>query len=398
VATKKARVAALMTAVLISGALGLGRIKQAQAAQAGATTPTAPGSAKAAGANGKADEKPAEAVFKNIQVLTGQPASQVRDSMKFMSASLGVRCGFCHVNPFPSDAKENKKTARKMIRMVFAINRENFNGRPEVTCYSCHQGQEKPVSTPRTGTLGEMFATAAKTPEVEKGGNLPTASEVIARYEKALGGAAVLGRITTRVSKGVESEEGQPAVPVTAEMKTSAAIPVAGSIEMATERGMYTEAFDGTQAWSESKGQQELLSGFWRMDLERELELNPVAVLRSRYTQARVAGMIKLGIPPEAVRQVYVLEATAPNGALERFYFDAQTGLLARRTTSYQTFLGAIPLEADYSDYRAVDGVQVAFTTAWWAGGDSSTVKLIEVKNNAPVVGKRFEAATAKPQ
>jgi photosynthetic reaction center cytochrome c subunit len=38
------------------------------------------------------------------------------------------------------DDKKPKQVARKMMQMMFAINQENFEGKREVTCYSCHRG------------------------------------------------------------------------------------------------------------------------------------------------------------------------------------------------------------------------------------------------------------------
>src|SRR5216683_3183938 len=56
---------------------------------------------------------------------------------------------FCHLeNAFDKDDKETKQTARKMMRMMFTINRDNFDGHNEVTCYACHRGAHKPVATP----------------------------------------------------------------------------------------------------------------------------------------------------------------------------------------------------------------------------------------------------------
>src|SRR5678816_1342066 len=54
-------------------------------------------------------EKTVDQVHKNIQVLKGVPESQLVPVMNYMSASLGVRCTYCHVNKdgnwdFASDA------------------------------------------------------------------------------------------------------------------------------------------------------------------------------------------------------------------------------------------------------------------------------------------------------
>src|SRR5689334_5017402 len=65
-------------------------------------------------------EKTVEQDHKNIQVLKGLPESQLIPVMNYMSASLGVRCNYCHVNnqgnwDFASDEKAEKKTGREMI-------------------------------------------------------------------------------------------------------------------------------------------------------------------------------------------------------------------------------------------------------------------------------------------
>src|SRR5712691_4604000 len=96
-------------------------------------------------------EKTVELVQKNIKVLTGLPQSQLIPAMNFMSASLGVRCNYCHVNKdgkwdFVSDEKPEKASAREMIKMVINVNKTTFKGNPAVSCYTCHRGRTSPVS------------------------------------------------------------------------------------------------------------------------------------------------------------------------------------------------------------------------------------------------------------
>src|ERR1044071_3906502 len=67
--------------------------------------------------------KTAEQVYKNIQVFKGLPASQLQGAMSFMADSLGVGCGYCHGKSFESDEKPTKLAARRMIRMVFDLNK-----------------------------------------------------------------------------------------------------------------------------------------------------------------------------------------------------------------------------------------------------------------------------------
>jgi len=99
----------------------------------------------------------------NIQSLPDTVrGEQLGEIMRGFTSALGVRCEFCHVGEgdlsefdFPKDDKETKQIARVMIEMVQNINESRFEqltkyGRPagqriEVTCMTCHHGQQRPV-------------------------------------------------------------------------------------------------------------------------------------------------------------------------------------------------------------------------------------------------------------
>src|SRR5271168_5548528 len=130
---KLALVAAMIAVVVVFG-IEIGGAK----AQSGVATVVNP-----------AGPKKAEEQFKNIQALKGIPADQLIPAMQLITASLGVECQFCHVEgAFEKDDKKTKQSARKMMEMMFAINKDNFEGHREVTCYSCHRGSTDPVATP----------------------------------------------------------------------------------------------------------------------------------------------------------------------------------------------------------------------------------------------------------
>ncbi|HET9308434.1 MAG TPA: c-type cytochrome, partial [Candidatus Sulfotelmatobacter sp.] len=138
--------------------------------------------------------KKAEEQFKNIRILKGIPADQLFPTMEFMSASLGVNCEFCHVkNAFEKDDKKPKQTARKMMEMMFTINRENFDGRRNVTCYSCHRGDAKPLAIPvvmaeKPKTTGELHGAVAGGTEKGSSASSPSAEQLLDKYVQALGG------------------------------------------------------------------------------------------------------------------------------------------------------------------------------------------------------------------
>lgn len=123
--------------------------------------------AQLARAQAAAASKPAEEVYKNIVQLKGMPADQLGPAMQFMSASLGVECTFCHVvGKMEADDKGPKRTAREMIAMQAAINKESFRGQLQVTCYSCHRGAQRPVNSPPVldSDAAPQPAPAAMTP------------------------------------------------------------------------------------------------------------------------------------------------------------------------------------------------------------------------------------------
>jgi hypothetical protein len=99
-------------------------------------------------------DKPAEEVFKNIQLHKGVPAGRLLSIMQIAySKSLGVDCTYCHVaDQWEKDDKPTKQIARDMAVMVRAINNEQLkkiknlkSENPVINCTTCHRGQTKPA-------------------------------------------------------------------------------------------------------------------------------------------------------------------------------------------------------------------------------------------------------------
>ena len=90
---------------------------------------------------------------KNIKLLGDLPASQFIPVMNYFAASVGRRCNFCHVNnngqwDYAADTKPEKNTAREMIKLVLDVNKNSFQGEPQVGCYTCHRGRNNPQGVP----------------------------------------------------------------------------------------------------------------------------------------------------------------------------------------------------------------------------------------------------------
>src|SRR5207245_11041646 len=92
--------------------------------------------------------------------------------------------------------------------MMFAINKENFEGHREVTCCSCHHGAAKLVPMPVIGDEEKpaTMAEATGAAEDESAANLPTPDEILGKYIRALSGASASGDTITAFD-GKRSEE-----------------------------------------------------------------------------------------------------------------------------------------------------------------------------------------------
>jgi photosynthetic reaction center cytochrome c subunit len=345
-----------------------------------------------------AQEKTAAEVYKNIQVLKDIPASQLLPGMRYITTALGVECNYCHVRDnFPSDDKQPKQTARKMMQMLFAINKDNFDGRTEVTCFTCHQGNHEPLGVPKlpegavsaefirpnqpAAAPGQPAATPAPAPV-----RPPTADALVAKFAQALGGDDALAKITSREIEAEQENDGRT---VSEQMFLKAPGKFASTVTL--PQGSFTAGFDGSRAWISSERGTEDAQDPQAILLRREAQLDPVAALRS-YAGRRVFGQAKIGD-----EMTWVMRAKAPDGIIEFLLFDQQTGLLVRRSIRYQTIFGALPLEMDYSDYRPVDGVSVPYKMSYWVAGRGVTVTVKNVKNNVPVDDSKFAPPEKNP-
>jgi outer membrane lipoprotein-sorting protein len=332
---------------------------------------------------------PAEQVFKNIQVLKGTPANQVIPSMQFIANSLGVECEFCHVRGAnEKDDKKPKQTARQMIQMQMAINRDNFKGEREVTCFSCHHGAHDPVGVPI------ISDTETRRPEPEKteaaAPALPTADEILNKYVQAAGGADAIQKITSRVEKGTVSF-GPQQLPV----EVLAKAPNKRISLVHTPNGDNITAFDGHAGWLGNPGgrpprdmsapENEAIGFDATFYLPTELK-KMFAQFRVRPAADKIGG-----------HDVVQLIGTNPGKAPMRLFFDKESGLLLRSVRYADTPLGRNPTQVDYSDYRAQDGVKVPFQWTVARPLGRFTIQVTELQQNVPVDDKKFEKPATPP-
>jgi photosynthetic reaction center cytochrome c subunit len=357
----------------------------APAAASTAAAPSAPATPQNPG------EQAAEKAFKNIKVLAGMPAAQMLPVMHLMRASLGVRCDFCHVteeDKFDLDTKREKETARRMIRMVLEINKNNFEGRSVVTCNTCHEGKEHPVRVPPIGQ-GLFADTTRGEPETRE--KLPEPAAVLDRYIAALGGRAALEAVQSRTARGtlLHLKVVDPGTPKARAVNRGQEDPLE-IVQQAPNKLTVTfgppaqqivQSFDGaagtikTPRGERAMTPQEIARMAANADLHREL------TLRDRADKARVVGKDQID-----GHDVILVRVPLDEGTSALLAFDAQSGLLRRQTVNRPTFLGPDPEQTSYDDYRDVGGVKVPFLVKTSYLDDNHlgvTRKLTDVRNSA---------------
>jgi photosynthetic reaction center cytochrome c subunit len=337
-------------------------------------------------------DKPVEQVQKNIKVLNGLPESQLIPVMNFMSASLGVRCIYCHVNKdgkcdFVTDEKPEKNTARGMIKMVLAVNKGTFSGNTEVSCFTCHRGRTNPASVPSLPipvVTPQPVAAETKPGETKPADAAPTVDQVLAKYLEALGGSAAIDKLKTRTSKG----EWLTSNGLTwgYELYQSGPDKIYAVINT-PKQGVFERGFNGTAGWEKSSHGVRAIEGAELANLRRYPDWLKDIKLKEQFSRLMFGGKEKIG-----EREVYVLRGVTTDNQRERLYFDVQTGLLVRRVTNTPTMIGLIPEQVDFEDYKSVDGLMMPFTIRISSVDPNitSTRKFAEVKLNVPVDETKF--------
>jgi photosynthetic reaction center cytochrome c subunit len=344
---------------------------------AAARNPQSPRSAEPA-----SGPRTTEQAYKNIQVLKGRPADELIPAMQFISNSLGVECDYCHVpGAFEKDDKKPKQVARKMIQMMTAINRENFDDHREVTCNSCHRGLPKPVAIPVVGEGGSKPPIAEAANDMPNSLRLPSPDQVIDNYIQALGGPSAIQKVSSRVAQGSATVGGRPTPIDIFEKNPDKRISL-----MHAGNGDIVTAYNGQEGWLAAPGRPP--RDMNRSEIEAaklDSDLHFATDMKAMFGELRVVAEEKVGD-----QSTYVVSAARQGQPAVKLYFDEQSGLLVRELRYAESPLGLNPTEIDYADYRAVDGVKTPFRWTVARPNGRFTIQLEQVKQNVPIDDVKF--------
>jgi hypothetical protein len=337
----------------------------------------------------------AEQVFKDIRVLKGIPADEFLDTMGMFASALLFDCVSCHAKEIITDENAFSletpliQRARQMVVMMNGINRLYFGGQPRVTCYTCHGGGNVPRSEPNLDVqYGEPIEDPYAIAFVQSVAT-PPATEIFARYLKAIGGAENAAKFTSFAGVGTYTGFDSNDVPVPAEVFVRA--PNQMTTIAQAQAGLNAKVFDGKQGW--------------RMQQDTPIPL--MAMTGDNLQGAAIEAMIWF---PAALQKsfsqwqtnvasingtnVFAVQGSNPGQPPIRLYFDEESGRLVRLLHWRRTAVGAIPTRVDFEDFRDVAGVQMPFLwTRTWTN-NQVVMQMKEIRPNAPVEASRF----AQPQ
>jgi hypothetical protein len=328
--------------------------------------------------------------------------------MHLVEGELGVDCTFCHVDHEPShfqlDDNKKKETARKMMQMVIDINKNNFEGKQVVTCYTCHQGHPEPTGTlvlPLPASVESAIALEEEKPVAPV---LPSIDEILAKYIQALGGQQALGKVTSRMIVATQDLSSGPGgkVPLPAQIERYQKTPNLSLTIAHIANGTLSEGFDGKSAWNQNlkgvvadvgptvdQARARRNAGFYSETLD----------LKQQYTKMEVSGVARVN-----GTEAYEVIGYPANDAEEKLYFDVVTGLLLRKSTILPTPLGNSPFQVDYADYKETSsGLRFPFTmrmtpaTPRAEPSTHSTMRIQKVDDNPNMDLAKFARPPSKP-
>ena len=222
-----------------------------------------------------------------------------------------------------------------------------------------------------------------------------SAEDVVEKALTALGGRAALAKIKSRLATGAVTlgtpvgdidgtVEIQNVAPNKVRTLIKATVPLAGQL-------VIDQRFDGTSGYvlDSLRGNRDI-TGNQLDNLRNGSFPHPLLGYKEAGTTARLAGKEKVG-----ARDAYVIIVTPAKGSEIRHYIDVETSLPMKTVMKIQAPLTGQEVEQtqEFSDYREVEGVKVAFVVKSTSPVQTFTMRLSKVEQNARIDESMF----AKP-
>lgn len=220
---------------------------------------------------------------------------------------------------------------------------------------------------------------------IDNSGPMPTVDEVLARYVEALGGAAAIKAVNSRVTRGRldipgVSRDGSFEEYAQAPNKTL-------TVLQAYPMGTVRLGYNGITGWMKNASPLRALKGVELGPVQLNSDLFGSVRLKSMYAKVSLLGKSKIGY-----REIYVLELQPSSGPSERLSLDAETFLPVRVNTFRTNGPQTAPVEIYLDDWRTVDGIKLPFNISQSFPTQTLVFTVKEVQQNVPLAASLFEA------
>jgi hypothetical protein len=236
---------------------------------------------------------------------------------------------------------------------------------------------EEPKETQPTEAMASPKAADTK----ENAG--PTADQLLDKYVQAVGGAAAIDKVTTRVMKGT-IDFGWKSLPIDIYSKD----PEKRISFTHMPDGDSVTAFNGHEGWLGTPGHP--LREMHGSDLDGaaiDADLHVALHFKPMFSGMQVQTE-KIGD-----HETYVVVGQREEKPPIRLYFDQQSGLLIRLLRFGDTALGWLPTQIDYADYRDTNGVKIPYRWTLARPSGRFTIQVNDLQQNVPLDDAKF----AKP-
>jgi outer membrane lipoprotein-sorting protein len=237
---------------------------------------------------------------------------------------------------------------------------------------SAAQTAAEPNATVEAVSVNSLRVTGADAP-------LPTATEILQKFEKAVGGPEVWSAFSTRTMKGIYQPEDLSGF---AAIEIISKAPNKRFMKTTFPNGLAVrEICDGRSAWIEDP--RGGIHEFTGAALESRLRLanfNHMSAALLMTLTGRVVGTAQVG-----THSTYVVEFGREKNVTSKIYFDAESGLPVRADDTVHRDSGDYLVQTFTDDYRPVGGAYFPFRIRHVEPGYVFTVRITQVKNNPPV-------------
>lgn len=212
----------------------------------------------------------------------------------------------------------------------------------------------------------------------------PSAEEILARYEAALGDAAVARSHESRVIRSTYHElSGMDGEIFEYHLAPDKYL----QLLVLGDGASFRFGTNGKSIWNSAPHGVESDPVEKMPAIVRDAVFNRHLKLRELYPSMQVAGTKNVAGKP-----AWHVEAKAADGEIEHFYFDIATGLLVRRTYAYVLPSGhRMPRDYIYEEYADFGGLRMPSRIRQFAPA-AALWRVVSVEHNADLWERMFEA------